>query len=69
MTNRFKKLKYGDGYVVRDSQPNGMPQIRLQYSDDAFLLAEFLNKQQTQIEKLQQQLYILKFTEDEYNDK
>ena len=42
--NRFKKLDFGGGYVIRDSQVNGLPQIRLQFSDEAFMLCQFLNK-------------------------
>ena len=41
---RFKKFDFGGGYAIRDSQVNGLPQIRLQFSDEAFFLCRFLNK-------------------------
>ena len=53
MTKRFTKTDYGEGYAVRDSQVNGLPQIRLQYSDEACFLCDWLNKQNERIHKLE----------------
>lgn len=42
--DRFKKYDFGGGYAIRDNQVNGLPQIRLQFSDEAIFLCDFLNK-------------------------
>ena len=44
MEERFTNIKYGEGYAVKDSQVNGLPLIRVEGSDDAFILSSFLNK-------------------------
>lgn len=36
----------GCHYIVKDKQLNGLPTIRCIASDDAFILADFLNKQE-----------------------
>ncbi len=49
LSGRFIKGECNDQYFIKDKQVNGLPLIRLNYSDDALLLCNFLNKQEDKI--------------------
>ena len=60
LSGRFIKGECNDQYFIRDKQVNGLPLIRLNYSDDAFLLCNFLNKQEDKIIEKYNELELLK---------
>ena len=60
MIERFRKIDYGEEYAITDNQTNGLPIIRLKYSDDCCILVEFLNKQEKRIDDLKLDLELHK---------
>lgn len=52
MSNRFEKIDYAEHYAVKDNQINGLPLIRSQYSDESFILTNFLNELHDENENL-----------------
>lgn len=53
---RYETINYEDKYALKDSQANGLPIIRIEYSDECKILEMHLNYKEWKIQNLGREL-------------